>query len=150
MLKVDIKISGSKEAIVKLKQFEKTFTNWKIELRQIGNFLKKFYSGPVFETEGGIVGRRWKPLSPGYEAWKRKNFAGRGILQRSGEMRKSFVVNVKRDSMELVNKAFYAKYHQQGRGVPERVLISLDQPRKDDIIRIFKKGLKKKIALALR
>jgi hypothetical protein len=40
-----------------------------------------------FDSEGG---GRWKPLSPGYAAWKAKAYPGRKILQRSRRMYREF------------------------------------------------------------
>ena len=118
---------------------------WKPELKKIGDFLKEFYSNPVFETEGGIFNSRWQPLSPNYELWKRKNFPGRGILERSGDMRKGFVARVDAHSVELFNNIFYAQFHQKGRGVPKRIMAQLDKPRQVAITKIFKQGVIKRL-----
>ena len=145
MLSINIEISGDKEVIRKLKKLDSGFNSWKPELNQVGDFLKEFYSGPVFETEGGVFNSRWRPLSPRYELWKRKNYPGRGILERSGDMRKGFTTKVTAHTIKLFNSIFYAQYHQKGRGVPKRILAQLDIPRQQAIIKIFQKGIIKRI-----
>src|SRR3989304_2963583 len=47
-----------------------------------------------FDSQGGRAGNPWQPLSPTYEAWKRKHFPGMPILQLTGMMWGQFGVGV--------------------------------------------------------
>lgn len=145
MLSINIEISGDKEVIKKLKKIQTEFQSWKPELKQIGDFLKSFYANDVFETEGGVFNDRWKPLSPRYEARKRKEFPGRGILERSGKMRRGFITKADANSLKLFNNLFYAQYHQKGRGVPKRIMAQLDKKRQEQVTKLFKKGVIKRL-----
>lgn len=150
MLNVTFTVTGDKKVIAQLKQVNEAFQNWKPELQQIGDYLKEFYANEVFETEGAIIGSRWRPLSPAYEFYKRIKYPGRGILEATGTLRKGYKVKAKKTSMELVNPTPYGTFHQSGRGVPKRILLKLDSPRKDDVVKIFKQGLVVKIRKAIK
>lgn len=149
MLNINITITGDRKTITQLKQMSDSFKNWKPELQQIGDYLKEFYANEVFETEGAIIGSRWSPLSPNYEFQKRKKYPGRGILEATGDLRKGYKVKARKNTMELTNPTPYGVFHQQGRGVPKRVLLRLDESRKDDVVKIFKQGLVKKVRKAI-
>ena len=141
MLKITINVSGDKKVIKQIRKIESEFRTWRPELKKVGDFLKDFYSNAVFETEGGVFGSRWSPLSPRYELWKRKNFAGRGILERSGAMRRGFIADVGNTSLQIKNDVFYSRYHQKGEGVPKRVMAQLDRKRQKEVVDVFKKGV---------
>lgn len=150
MIALNITISGDKEVIKKLKSIKGLLTDWRAELQQVGDYLMDFYQNQVFETEGGIFGERWSPLSPKYEFMKRKEFPGRGILQATGKLRKGYRLLVNSTSMEIVNRVPYGVFHQYGtRRLSRRILIKLDNPRKDKIADFFKVGLLKKVKKAL-
>jgi phage gpG-like protein len=150
MLNVQVKIFGDKETIAKLNKLDKSFSSWKPELQQVGDFLKAFYQSAVFETEGGVFGARWAALNPSYEFYKRKKWAGRGILVRSGDLQKGYEMKVADTYVELKNVMDYAIYHQTGTSkMPQRLLVRLDNDRKNEIINIFKRGLAGRIKKAL-
>lgn len=150
MLSVRLEIKGDKKAIAQLNKMLDTFKDWKPELQAVGDFLVSFYQNPVFETEGGIFGARWQPLTPAYANRKAIKYPGRGILEASGRMRRSYETHVFANLLELVNPTEYAILHQEGRGrLPERLLIRVDEPRKREIVEVFKKGAVLKIQRAL-
>jgi phage gpG-like protein len=150
MLNIRVEIKGDKKAVAQLKNIISAFSDWKPELEAVGDYLKNFYQNPVFETEGGIFNRRWQPLQPAYAIRKATKWPGRGILEASGRMRKSYETKVFSNMLSLINPTEYAAYHQEGRGVPERVLIEVDQTRKNEIVDIFKKGAIIKIQKAIK
>ena len=149
MLSVRIEVKGDKKVIAQLNKVVDSFKDWKPELKSVGEYLKKFYENPTFETEGGIFGARWQPLNPVYAMYKATRYPGRGILERTGDMRRGYILKVYSSLLELVNTKDYASRHQEGIGVPERVLISVDEPRKKEAVDIFKKGAIIKIQKAL-
>ena len=84
-----------------------------------------------FDTSGEFGGQQWAPLSPGYEAWKSVNFPGKGILQRTGEMKRA-ASNPSRavtpTSLTLTIESDVLPYHQQddnavGGRLPRRPLV---------------------------
>lgn len=149
MINIRVEIKGDKRVIAQLKNIKEAFSDWKPELRAIGDYLKDFYQDPVFETEGGIFGARWQPLSNAYHLRKATVWPGRGILEASGRMRRSYQVKVFANLLELMNTTTYAVYHQEGRGVPERLLMRVDKGVEDKIVDIFKKGVLIKIQKAI-
>lgn len=65
-------------------------------LSDLSPFFKKFFVPAYlqtmqlqFESEGGLTGF-WDGLDPTYEAWKRKRYPGRLILQRTRRLKRSF------------------------------------------------------------
>jgi len=80
-----------------------------------------------FDTEGEFGGERWTSLSPGYEAWKSTHFPGKGILQRTGEMKRA-ASNPSRavtpTSLTLTIESDVLPYHEEGTtNMPQRPLV---------------------------
>jgi hypothetical protein len=80
-----------------------------------------------FESEGEFGGSPWAPLSPAYEAWKRDNFPGKGILQRTGALKQAasrptrFVTP---HTLTLSIESDYLGFHQDGTSrMPARPLV---------------------------
>lgn len=140
MLNIRVEIKGDKRIIAQLKNVVESMKDWRPELQAVGDYLKSFYQDPVFETEGGIFNARWSPLSQPYQAIKSTKYPGRGILEASGAMRRSYIIKSFPTLLQLINTTEYAILHQEGRGVPERVLINIDDERRKQIVDIFKKG----------
>lgn len=157
MLSVRVEITGDKKAVSQLNKSIGEFKGWKPELTAVGDYLVDFYKDSVFESEGGIIGERWQELSQPYKARKATpvahgglGFGGRGILEATGNLRKSYRKRVFSNLLQIINPVEYAKYHQEGRGVPERVLIKVDDPRREKVVEIFKKGALIKLQRALQ
>ena len=97
----------------------------------------------AFESTGGSIGERWKPLSPAYALWKGRHYPGRPLLVRKGRMKRSLTKDTSRDMIfsrkggrQLIigTRVRYAKYHQYGykidkpkRVLPARPFIKVDQ-----------------------
>jgi phage gpG-like protein len=94
-----------------------------------------------FDSEGGEFGTKWQQLSPKYASWKAAKYPGKGILQRTGKMRKSFKTKIAPLSATIFNPTFYFKFHQSNtarRGkLPRRVMMQIDRRRQDMILREF-------------
>lgn len=150
MIEIQITIAGDKETVKKLEKFEGALSDWQSELQSIGGLLQTFYSTAVYETEGGAFGAPWAQLSQPYEAWKRTAYPGRGILVRSGDMKRGYKYTAGRSEMKLWNPVDYAKFHQYGTSrMPQRLLLKLDDQRKNEIIKVIKKGVVDKIRQVL-
>jgi len=150
MLKVRVEIKGDKKAIAQLRKMLSAFENWTPELTETGEFLKSFFSGPTFVTEGGIFGARWQALSAAYAIRKAVKYPGAGILEASGALRKSYQKKVYPNLLELINDDPKASLHHEGRGrLPIRLVMRVDEQRKSQIVDIFKKGALIKIQKAI-
>ena len=147
MLNIEVRITGDKRVLAQLKNIEGMFSDWKPELQNVADYLLNLYTNPVFETEGGIFGARWQALSPAYQARKSTLYPGRGILEATGNLRKSYQARVFSTMLSVLNDARnkqgepYGSYHQEGKGVPKRLLINVDDKTKKEVIDIFKKGV---------
>lgn len=151
MLNVRVEIKGDKKAIAQLRKMLSSFEDWKPELTATGEFLVNFYQNSAYETEGGVFGARWQALSSAYAIRKAIKYPGRGILEATGAMRKSFKKRVFANLLELINDDPKAGLHQEGRGrLPVRELIRVDETRKSQIVDIFKKGALIKIQRAIQ
>jgi len=151
MLNVRVEVRGDKRILAQLKSVMSAFKDWKPELQAVGDYLVSFYRDPVFETEGGIFAARWAALSQPYQAHKTTNWPGRGILEASGTLRKSYETRVFSQLLQLINPTEYAVLHQWGTSrMPARVLIKVDDARRAQIIDIFKKGALIKLQNAIK
>jgi len=114
----------------------------------VGKLDKIFvkHSEKVWETQGGVLGKPWPPLSEGYRHWKEQHYPGRSLMHRKLRLIRSFIQPNGRDHVAKRNSRAtaaefgthvpYMKYHQQvtpGRGLlPMRALIGLPQPFQND------------------
>lgn len=151
MLNIRVELKGDKRLISQLKNVVSAFKDWKPELQAVGDYLVGFYRDPVFETEGGIFAARWTQLSQPYQAHKATKWPGRGILEASGTLRKSYETRVFPQLLQLINPTEYAVLHQFGTSrLPARVLIKVDDARRKEIVDIFKKGALIKLQNAIK
>lgn len=150
MIKINLEIKGDKATIAKLRKLGAEFNDWSGTLKRIGEYLLDFYQNSVFESEGNVYGTRWALLRPNYDFWKRTQFGGRGILQRTGTLRAGFYMKPERNQVEIRNEVPYAQFHQTGtRRMPARILTQVDRARKEQIIKLFKIGVAEKIRKVL-
>lgn len=116
--------------------------------RKSATSLKRFVAGEVFDSEGAVYGNKWAPLNPAYEAFKKSKYPGKGILERTGKMRKSFKTQHGRDFAVVFNSVDYFNYHQsrlsRSTNLPRRVMLKLDGPRKEMVVKIFQAEFFKK------
>lgn len=94
--------------------------------------------GKQFATEGKHLGPgSWKKLSPAYKAWKEREYPGRKILQREGDLLESLtrrggqsVRHVTRKMLVFGSQVEHGKYHQK-----TRPMLHLDTTRKRQVTR---------------
>ena len=145
-MKLTVEVKGGPQIIQKLSGLSNELNNFSSALRDTGSFLKDFYSKAPFATQGSIYGSRWQPLSPKYAQWKAKRFPGRGLLERTGMMRRSFDFQSTSNFLRLYNTAPYFAVHQVGgERMPRRVMIQLTDRLTEIIVGKFKESLVKKI-----
>ena len=84
----------------------------------------------------------WPPLSPAYAAWKAVHYPGKPIMRRSDHLYNSLVgrsgdsvLVMQPMEMRWGTKTSYAKYHQLGKGVPQRRVVDLSELEKKMIIK---------------
>lgn len=126
---IQISIRGDKEFKAKLLAFVGQEMNLRRSMGAMSLYLTRFYSGEVFASRGGVISEPWPALNPSYAAWKARMWPGRPPLIRTGVMQQGFKFKSGKLSTELWNDAEYFEYHQEGRGVPQRTMMKVDETR---------------------
>lgn len=129
MTDIQVSIHGDKTLARKLANFTAGGLHLKHSMGATGLYLTRFFSGEVFTSRGGVYGSGWPALNPSYAAWKAKVWPGRPPLVRTGLMQRSFKHKSTPLTVSLWNEAKYFDYHQDGRGVPQRVMMKIDDQR---------------------
>lgn len=122
------------------------------EFKEIARDFHETVEQKQFATEGAYGAGGWAPLSPGYAAWKGKNYPGMPILQLTGRLMESLtgktsdtIEEIGRQDFRLGTKAPYAIYHQKGTGrMPARPIIKLTEDDKRRWTKIIHIGLVKR------
>lgn len=153
---VTIKISNLTHTEDKLQKLIALTHNLTPAMEAIGKELEHFYSEDVFNSEGGALGKKWQELAESTRERKAVEFPGRGILERTGTLRRSFYSEVTPLSVFISNNAetpdgrsLFA-IHQlgtsegKGRGhnIPARPMIGLNESTKAIIRQIITDEIK--------
>ena len=105
----------------------------------------------VEEEQFKTLGRgEWQPLSPGYAAWKARNYPGRPLMVRSGTLQAALTSRsangrsetITRDMMRVGITTSYAIKHQLGdpsTNLPQRMLVNLRETDKQRWVRIIQR-----------
>lgn len=136
VLRADINITGV-ERTQKILQHLLNMPSWKPVLQETGEFLVNFYSTLPFETSGLVYGEPWEALNEQYRLEKAREYPGRGILRRTGEMQSGFVFDAREFSVTIDNTAEYFVKHQTGKGVPKRESMKVDSSIVDTVGEFF-------------
>lgn len=117
-----------------------TIGNFHGALEKAGNNLVDYFSGPIFESQGGDYGTPWQALSPSTIAYKSKHFRQYAAvpLQATGDMKKSFRSKAGLVHLEITNSAPQFKYHQSTlprSKIPRRPMFAINKTVKE-IIRL--------------
>lgn len=99
-----------------------------------------------FGSEGGYGSGGWPALSPAYATWKARNYPGKPILQRTGELiesltRRPFGVEVIEPThMALGSGVAHGAYHQAGGGnLPRRRPVELPESERRTWVRLIQR-----------
>lgn len=148
-LRLEWHIEGEKQVSRKLRGIAESLRDWTPAFQKIAGELRRDFSGDVFESEGEAIGERWTPLSRAYAERKAVKYPGKGILEATGKMRRAFQSQYDATSARVWNNIAYFKYHQSNklprRKLPRRVMMKLDNDRKEFIQRTFLEAVRGKI-----
>lgn len=131
-MQITFKIEGEVQLNRRIRQLSAATKDWTGTFTNVGKYLQGFFSGPVFDSEGGVFGERW-PDGPYYHA-----------LQRTGLMRNSFIYQASKDAVMVTNTVPYFKYHQSRlprKKLPRRIMMKLDETRKQYVVKLFHQEL---------
>jgi hypothetical protein len=154
MTQVVIQIRGQKETIDRLKRVGAGISDFSDAFHTTGKRLTQFYSTVPFATEGGVFGRPWARLAPSTSLRKAGlgksggSYDGRGILDATGNMKRSFGFSSGRAFARIYNNTSYFKYHQSSaprHKLPRRVMMMMDRERENMVRDIIKAELHKKL-----
>ena len=145
-MKLQFEVEGVKEISAKLdmlasvKDFSEPFRASK---KHLDRGVQRNY-----HSQGSYFGQRWQKLSAPYRHWKAKHYTGRGILVRTGALRKGFVGQVSSTGLIYTNLVSYYSYHQssapRSTNLPRRVMLKLTNEMRTEIFREFTKFMYKK------
>ena len=133
-------IEGEQQLMRRFKGIEKEMGDWTPAFKESIETLKDIFGNKVFETKGAVIGETWENLDPEYQRWKSMHYPGKGILEASGAMRRSFETMFKADQAAIWNTASYFAYHQSKAPrskLPRRVMMALAEEQRQIVVKIF-------------
>lgn len=136
---LDIKITATPDTDVfsrRFTRFASSMTDLQPLVEELTTLVwEKIRQG--FETEGAATGPIWAALSSSYSEWKRKNYPGKQILQRTGALYDSIEKEVGPTKGEVGTGVPYAIFHQTGTSkMPARPIIRLKASTKSEMSKI--------------
>jgi phage gpG-like protein len=140
MINVSFTIEGERQLSRRFHNLKREFDNWTPAFKQAVTTLKDLFSNEVFSSKGGAIGENWPPLDPEYSRWKSMHYPGKGMLERTGEMKRSFQTLYKTDYGAVWNTASYFAYHQSNKPrnkIPRRVMMKLGNEQREVVMKIF-------------
>jgi len=142
-LELTFEIEGETELARKLVGVSEDLKNWYPEFRKTGELLLKTFRDN-FDTQGKELGVMWQPLSESTIAEKKRLGYPLTPLIRSGLMRRSFQSDPGNKQVIVFNPMDYFQYHQSRQArthIPRRIMMKIDEKRKQLIVKIFQKSI---------
>lgn len=150
MVNIRIGVFGAEKMIRKLSRIGNLAQDFKEPMYTISSHFFKI-NEENFEAQGRP--KRFAPLSPGYELWKRKNYPGKKIMQLTGRLKNSLTGENQADAqdtiriitskyMELGTRVPYAAAHHFGyekRNLPARKIVQVTEKHKQVWVRIIQR-----------
>lgn len=147
-LSIQVKITGSDRVRRKMTKLGSSLYNFKDAMNQIGRDGSRYFQGTAWQSQGGVYGNKWDALSANYASRKAKRYPGRGPLEKTGTMRRSFDHEATRSSVVIGNTTPYFEYHQSSAPrskIPRRQMIGVSSGFKSIVRDIIQEDIKKKI-----
>lgn len=142
-LEISFEIEGDVQMVRQLQGISRDLKDWTPEFRKTGSSLSKTFKDN-FDSEGSMLGRPWARLQPTTLAQKVRRGHPANILQGTGKMKNSFESSPGKFEVVIRNTAPYFPYHQSNqprRKLPRRVMMRLDEKRKQQIVKIFQDSI---------
>lgn len=141
MSELSITLTGTTRLREKLGTLE--LLDLRPEFIQLGDYLKDYYSGEAFLSQGQVFGEPWAPIKN--SASKSKYYSGQP-LERSGAMRNAFEADAENMQVRIHNETPYFKYHQSSaprRVLPRRVMLGFNSSIKYKAHEYLKLGIER-------
>lgn len=148
---IEIQVTGVHKSELMLSAAKRAVEGRTTTFSQIGKHLAKFFSGQVFASRGGVIDEPWPKLDAAYAAWKAKHYPGAIPLVRTGKMQHGFRYQAGPNFVRMYNTAKYFKYHQSDEPrekIPRRVMMKVDDQRRQDIAVIIAENIREEIIRA--
>ena len=147
-----VEIKGIKDRIEFLSRLNDKISNPVQPLNKSGSYMQQ-EALRNFTEEGAVmqVGG-WEPLKQvTLDIKEDEGYGDQPIMVREGNLRDSFYksdpkVSQRESSISVYNPVKYAKFHQTGYGVPQRVLLRLREGHISKITNIFLDWIKRSIS----
>ncbi len=136
-IQLSFELEGATELSRRLRITAGKIKDFSPEFKKIGNYLTDFFSGPVFESKGAILGESWKSR-------KNERKYTWPILEKTGKMRFGFRSESAPNQVRVWNVAEYFKYHQSKlprHKLPRRVMMKLIESVKIKMVKILHQGI---------
>lgn len=143
-MQLNVTIKGTPEALAKLAKLGAKLRNFQPELTEVGKYLKGYYSGESFLSQGGVFNQRWEPLKDATKIQKMKKYPGKGPLERTGDMRNAFTYSALPTSLMVENTDPKFPYHQSSEPrtrLPRRVMIGVNDTIKTYVNGVVRQGV---------
>lgn len=143
-LDLDVRLEGEEQVKAMLTGLGLDLRDMKGAMTDVGENAKRFFSGQVFASRGGALGKSWPPLSPRYAVEKAKRYPGRPPLVRTGLMQRSFTSSPSPMSVTIGNDAPHFPYHQSSaarKRLPRRMMIGIYNGLERDVVGIIERAI---------
>lgn len=146
---VTVQITGASEIKAKLARLGRGLFQLDNGMRQIGEYMANYFANEGFASQGQVFNNTWPRLNLQYAQWKAVHFSGRPILERTGQMRRSFAYKSGSNSVTIGNNQPYFKFHELGgTRLPQRQMMGINEPNKRMIAHILQNEIRNKIEAA--
>ena len=143
-LELFFSIEGDTQMIRRLNGISENMRDWSPSFQKTGRMLLKTFRDN-FSTAGSMLGMPWAPLKPSTTAQKDRMGFSRNILIRTGTMKNAFVQMASKTDVIVWNPTSYFPFHQSNKPrqkLLRRVMMRLDEKRKQLIVKIFQNAVK--------
>lgn len=141
-------IEGQRSLSRRLEGLAVDMNDLTVPFRKSANMLVGVFSKDVFSTQGAVIGKKWKRLSPYTVAQKARLGYTTEPMVRTRNLQRSFRSVVASDQAAIYNTAEYFKYHQSRQPrhkLPRRVMMSLGEQQKQSVVKIFQRYLQEQL-----
>jgi len=144
---IGAKIEGVQKVSELLKDVDRKLNDFTEPLKEANNFMHKEIQSN-FGNQGTQMKKPWQKLSPQYKKQKTKKYPGKGILEASGKMKRSFRSKVDKKKAIISNPTDYFGAHQTNKrsklkNLPRRVMLNITKEQNFKIVKIFHKFIHK-------
>ena len=146
-LVLTFEVEGELQLARRLLGVRNDLKDWTAQFVQTGNLLTKTFK-ETFNVQGKNIGESWTPLKPSTIAEKARLGFPLDPLIRTGKMSNSFVSKPTRFEVVISNPTPYFIYHQSRQPrhkLPRRVMMKLDERRREMIVKIFQSSIQDKL-----